>query len=188
MTPRLPPLDREEIDPDLLELPAFRRSGRPQPYNIYRTMAHHPELLRQWLVFADGIRFTGVLAARATELLILRTGWNCRSEYEWGQHVRWAHEAGITEVELRALCRDVESHEWNSEDAALLGAADELHRDSTISDDTWQALSRFFDAAQLIEIVLLVGQYHGVSYLLNAARVERDPELSSFPSDSDSDD
>lgn len=183
MTPRLPPLSRQEIEPDLLELPAFRRSGRPEPYNIYRTMAHHPGLLRQWLVFADGIRFTGVLAARTTELLILRTGWNCRSEYEWGQHVRWAREAGITDEELSALCRDVDAHGWSDEDAALLRAADELHRDSTVSDETWQALSAAFDAAQLIEILLLVGQYHGVSFLLNAARVERDPELASFPPD-----
>lgn len=181
MNPRLPPLDRQDIDPSLLELPAFQRSGRPEPYNIYRTMAHHPELLRQWLVFADGIRFTGRLPARATELLILRTGWNCRSEYEWGQHVRWAREAGITDAELLGLCRDVDAHGWSAEDRALLRAADELHQDATVSDGTWEDLASAFDPAQLIEIVLLVGQYHGVSYLLNAMRVERDPELPPFP-------
>lgn len=181
MTQRLPPLNREDIDPGLLALPAFQRSGRPEPYNIYRTMAHHPDLLRQWLVFADGIRFTGRLPARATELLILRTGWNCRSEYEWGQHVRWAREAGVTDAELVALCRDVDKHDWSAEDGALLRAADELHQDATMSDETWASLAAEFDPAQLIEIVLLVGQYHGVSYLLNAMRVEPDPELAAFP-------
>ena len=70
------PLDPEEIPPDLLELPALRRSGKPVPFNIYRTLAHHPDLLRQWLVFAEGIRFTGRLSERDRELLILRTGWN----------------------------------------------------------------------------------------------------------------
>jgi 4-carboxymuconolactone decarboxylase len=181
--PRLPPLDREQIAPDLLDLPAFRRSGRPQPYNIYRTLAHHPELLKQWLVFADGIRFTGRLPPRATELLILRTGWNCRSEYEWGQHVPWAREAGVTDAELDALCRDVDADDWSHTDAALLRAADDLHATSTVSDDTWDELATAFDAAQLVEIVLLVGQYHGVSFLLNALRIERDPGLASFPPD-----
>lgn len=183
MTPRLPPLRREQIDPDLLELPAFRRSGRPEPYNIYRTMAHHPGLLRQWLVFADGIRFAGTLSKRATELLILRTGWNCRSEYEWGQHVRWAQSAGVTDDELSALCRDVEAHEWSVTEAALLRAADELHVTSTISEATWTTLAETYDTAQLVEICLLVGQYHGVSYLLNALQIERDAVLPPFPDD-----
>jgi 4-carboxymuconolactone decarboxylase len=179
--PRLPPLDREQIAPDLLDLPAFRRSGRPQPYNIYRTLAHHPELLKQWLVFADGIRFTGRLPPRATELLILRTGWNCRSEYEWGQHVPWAREAGVTEDELAALCRGVDEHGWSRTDAALLRAADELHETAAVCEATWDDLAAAFDATQLVEIVLLVGQYHGVSFLLNALRIERDPGLAPFP-------
>lgn len=183
MTPRVPPLNRDQIAPDLLELPAFLRSGQPEPYNIYRTFAHHPELLRQWLVFADGIRFTGKLSRRASELLILRTGWNCRSEYEWGQHVRWARAAGVTDEELSALCKDVDAHPWSATDAALLRAADELHVGSAISDSTWATLSETYDAAQLVEICLLVGQYHGVSYLLNSLQIERDEVLPPFPDD-----
>jgi 4-carboxymuconolactone decarboxylase len=183
MTPRLPALGRDEIAPDLLDLPAFRRSGRPEPYNIYRTLAHHPALLRQWLVFADGIRFTGVLPARATELLILRTAWNCRSEYEWGQHVPWARKAGVTDSELHALCADLTAHGWSREELALLRAADECHAQARVTDETWAALADAYDEAQLIELLLLVGQYHGVSYLLNGLRIERDPELASFPVD-----
>jgi 4-carboxymuconolactone decarboxylase len=183
MTPRVPALRTDQIPPDLLELPAFRRSGRPEPYNIYRTFAYHPDLLRQWLVFADGIRFAGRLPSRASELLILRTGWNCRSEYEWGQHVRWARAAGVTDEELSALCREVDAHAWSPAEAALLSAADELHTDATVSDSTWEALAADYDEAELIEIILLVGQYHGVSFLLNALRIERDVDLGAFPED-----
>jgi 4-carboxymuconolactone decarboxylase len=183
MTPRIPPLPTDQIAPDLLELGAFRRSGRPEPYNIYRTFAYHPELLRQWVVFADGIRFAGRLPARASELLILRTGWNCRSEYEWGQHVRWARAAGVTDEELSALCRDVSAHPWQANEAALLHAADELHVDATVSSSTWEALVAAYDEAEIIEIILLVGQYHGVSFLLNALRIERDVDLGAFPED-----
>ncbi|GAC1608939.1 MAG: carboxymuconolactone decarboxylase family protein [Mycobacteriales bacterium] len=182
MTPRLRPLDPEEIPPDLLDLPAFRRSGRAVPFNIYRTLAHHPDLLRQWLVFSEGIRFTGRLPERDRELLILRTGWNCRSEYEWGQHVAFGRRAGMTDAELLALCQPVEEGAWTAPDRALLQAADELHKTATLSDEVWSAMASHYDEAQLVEACMLVGQYHLVSFSLNALRVERDEGLPPFPS------
>ena len=183
MSPRLRPLDPEEIAPDLLELPAFRRSSRPVPFNIYRTLAHHPDLLRQWLVFSEGIRFTGRLPARDRELLILRTGWNCKSEYEWGQHVAFGRRAGITDDELLALCRPLaEGSDWTASDRALLQAADELHDTSTLRDVTWTAMESHYDEAQLVEACMLVGQYHLVSFALNALGVDRDEGLPPFPS------
>ena len=181
MTPRLRPLDPEEIPPDLLELPALRRSGNPLPFNIYRTLAHHPDLLRQWLVFSEGIRFTGRLPERDRELLILRTGWNCRSEYEWGQHVAFGRRAGMTDEELESLCRPVDEGVWTASDRALLQSADELHETSTLSDEVWAAMASHYDEAQLVEACMLVGQYHLVSFSLNALRVDPDPGLPRFP-------
>lgn len=182
MTPRLRPLDPAEIPQDLLDLPAFRRSGSPVPFNIYRTLAHHPDLLREWLVFSEGIRFNGRLPERDRELLILRTGWNCKSEYEWGQHVAFGRRAGMTDDELLALCRPVADGAWSASDRTLLQAADELHNTSTLSDETWAAMVPHYDEAQLVETCMLVGQYHLVSFSLNALRVDRDEGLPPFPS------
>lgn len=181
--PRIRPLNREEIEPSLLELSAFQRSGQPTPFNIYRTLAYHPAMVRQWLGFADALRFAATLSARDRELLILRTGVNCKCEYEWGQHVPYARSGGVTDEELRALLDPIDQHPWANRDEVLLRAADELHAQSQISDETWARLVDEFDSKGLIEVVMLVGQYHLVSYVLNGFRVQRDEGLAPFPQD-----
>jgi 4-carboxymuconolactone decarboxylase len=51
-------------------------------------------------------------------------------------------------------------------------AADELHGSSRIMDDTWARLVRRYDEKQLIEICMLVGQYHVAAFTLNSLDVE----------------
>jgi alkylhydroperoxidase family enzyme len=70
---------------------------------------------------------------------------------------------------------------WSAEDEALLHAADELHEASVISDPTWDALAARFDDQQLIELCMLVGQYHLVAFALNSLRVQREPGVEGFP-------
>lgn len=181
MSERFPLLEREAIEPTLLELPAYRRSQRDQPYNIYRALAHHPEMVRRWLGFSDALRFEARLPGRDRELVILRTGVNCRCEYEWGQHVPYGRSAGITPEEFDALTRPLDAHPWPRRERALLAAADELHATSDLSDAAFAALEAELATDELIEVILLVGQYHLVSYVLNGLRVERDDGLEPFP-------
>ena len=181
MTNRIPLLGREQIEPSLLELPAYQRSKGPEPFNIYRTLAHHPAMVRHWLEFADALRFEAKLSGRDRELLILRTGVNCHCEYEWGQHVPYARASRVSDKELLALHRPIESHPWVANERALLMAADELHATSDLSEETWLPLSECYANDELIEVILLVGQYHLVSFVLNSFRVERDAGLEPFP-------
>src|ERR1700733_12222274 len=116
MTPRIPALGRAHIQPGLLELPAYRRSESEDPFNIYRTLAHHPSIVTQWLGFADALRFDGQLSGRDRELLILRTAVNCNCEYEWGQHVSYAEASGVREAEFRALRRPLDDWSWSQSD------------------------------------------------------------------------
>ena len=71
---------------------------------------------------------------------------------------------------------------WTDFDATLLRAADELHADQCISDDTWAALAARYDTQQLIELPMLVGHYHLVAMTLNTLGVQIDDGLSGFPS------
>src|SRR5207245_2181605 len=82
-------------------------------------------LVRRWLPFGT-MMLTGELPARDRELLILRTAWNCRSAYEWGQHVRIGLAAGVTQDEIDRVPPGPGAPGWSPLDAALLGAADEL--------------------------------------------------------------
>jgi 4-carboxymuconolactone decarboxylase len=175
--PRIPPLTGE-LDDQAREL-VTSVAGGPAAQNIFTTLVRHPGLFRKWIPFA-GKLLAGKLPARDRELLILRTGYRCGSEYEWGQHVLIGRAAGITDEELPRIQEGPDARGWSARDATLLRAADELHDDSCISDATWDALVTMYDEKQLIEIPMLVGHYHLVAYMLRSLGVLREPGVPGF--------
>jgi 4-carboxymuconolactone decarboxylase len=177
--PRVPPVRDEDLDDEGREfLQQVSREGRV--LNIYRTLVAHPKLLKRWGVFGTHVLYKSTLPARERELLILRTGWLCRSEYEWGQHVVIAKGVGVTNEEIERVMDGPDADGWAPFDAALLRAADELHSDAFISDATWAALTERFDTQQMIDVIFAVGQYHIVSMALNSLGVQRDEGVKGF--------
>ena len=164
--PRLEPLPLEEIDPDTRE----RFGGGPM-LNIFRTLAHHPKLLKRWLVFGNHVLSKSSLPARQRELVILRVGWRCRAEYEWSQHVDIALRSGVTEQDVERVAEGPDAAGLSDAERALLRATDELLDDTCVSDATWSALSAHFDTAQIIDLIFTVGQYNLVSMALNSLGV-----------------
>ena len=151
--------------------------------NIFDTLVRHPGLFRKWLPFG-GKLLSGKLPPRDRELLILRTGWLCRSAYEWGQHVLMARSVGVTDDEIARVVEGADAEGWDSFEQTLLRAADELHDDACISDGTWTALSERYDERQLIEVSMLVGHYHMVAFTLNTLGVEREAGVPGLPEES----
>lgn len=175
--PRIPPLDPREYD--LAQAELMSAVGPGPTVNIFSTLARHPGLFRRWLPFG-GKLLTGKLPARDRELLILRTGWRCRAEYEWAQHVPIARTAGLTHEEIERIKAGPAAPDWALFDAVLLRAADELKDDSCISDATWSTLDERYDERQLIEVPMVVGHYLLVSCVLNTLGVPLEPGVVGF--------
>jgi 4-carboxymuconolactone decarboxylase len=123
----------------------------------------------------------GVLPAHERELLILRAGYNCGSDYEWGQHVRLAERLGLPREEIDRVAAGPSAQGWSPADAALLRAADELHDSARISDETWALLAETHEERALIEIPMVVGHYTMLAYALNSFGVELDEGLERLP-------
>lgn len=173
--PRLEPLDPASLDEET------RRIVPAGALNIFRTLAHHPKLLKRWLVFGNHVLAKSTLPARERELAILRVGWRCRAEYEFGQHTAIGREAGVTDAEISALTEPLDGHGWSDEDRALLTAVDELHDDQCITDETWGALTGRWSDQQVLDLVFTVGQYTLVSMALNSCGVRLDEGVPGFP-------
>ena len=174
--PRLAPLAPEELDDDSRQLVGAR------PLNIFGTLAHHPKLLKRWLVFGNHVLAKSTLPARERELVILRTGWNCAAAYEFGQHTAIGRDAGLTAAEIAALCTDPADHDWSDDDRHLIAAADELHADQCITDATWAALTGRWSDEQVLDLIFAIGQYTLVSMALNSLGVALDDGVTGFPS------
>ena len=177
--PRIAPLPPEERSDDQQQLLEGVAAGVPAS-NIFATLVRHPGLYRHWLPFG-GKLLAGKLPPRERELLILRTAWNCRSEYEWGQHVLIGGASGLEDQEIDRVPHGPGAPGWSPFEQTLLQAADELHADSCLSDETWAALAARYDDRQLVEIPMLVGHYHMVGYALNSLGVQREEGIAGFP-------
>ena len=179
--PRVDPRSVNDCDEETTAILRASITGQDgKPLNIFATLAHHPKLLKRWLVFGNHVLSKSTIGARERELLILRTGWLCRAEYEWGQHVLIARQAGLTDEEIRRIQRGPDAAGWDAFDAALLRAADELHSDQVVSDSTWAELGKRYDTRQLMDVVFAVGQYTLVSMALNTLGVQRDAGVPGF--------
>ena len=165
-------VQRDLLDPD--------GTGGPT-LNLYTTLARHPVFYRPRAIQSNYIRTGSTLSGRVREMLILRTGWLCGAEYEWAQHVKSARRAGLTDDEIADIAHGPRARGWEPIEAALLTAVDELHRDDTISDETWGVLSAAFDEPELIDVVITVAGYKMVSIALNSLGVQLEPGLPGFP-------
>ena len=146
-------------------------------FNIFKTLANHPNLGRRWMVFANHILGKSTLSPRDREMLILRIGYLCQAGYEWGQHVQISRDLGMSDEEIRACQSGPDTPGISELDRWLLSAADELHADAHVSDTTWAGLAEHYDTQQLMDIVFTVGQYNLVSMALNSFGVQLDEGL-----------
>jgi 4-carboxymuconolactone decarboxylase len=178
--PRIAPVEKEYWTPEQKAiLEPFERQKRL--YNVFSTVANHPDLARDWLVFANHVLRKCTLPPRDREILILRIGWLCGAEYEWAQHTRIGKAVGLTDDDLKHIQQGPDAAGLSKNDRLLLKATDELHHDSFISDETWNALAQTYDTKQMMDLVFAVGQYNLVSMALNSFGVQLDPGLEGFP-------
>lgn len=147
-----------------------RLFGRGQLPAIFPVFHINPRLFWAWLFFASRLMPFGRLPAPSREKLILRTAWNCRSRYEWGQHVELALKHGVSDADIVALATAPQT--MSADDALLMQACDDICRQRLIGEATWAALAKRYSQPRLIEIMILVGHYEMVAGLLINAGIE----------------
>ena len=140
--------------------------------NIERTACYLPALMQHALPPPYDLTAKSLLPSRDKELLIIRTGWLCRAEYEFVAHVGIGLDIGITWEEIESIIEGSNSSSWKPEDTKLLKAVDELHENLFINDDTWKGLSRKYSNQQLMGIICVVARYHFVAMLNNSFGIQ----------------
>jgi 4-carboxymuconolactone decarboxylase len=174
--PRIAPLTPEEFTEEAKALTAKidQAAGLDPGEHVSEwlaTVLRHPALFSAHSELAV-LLMAGTLPARDRELAVMRTGWLAQAPFEWGGHVELAKRmAGITSEEIERVIAGSAAPGWGEHDRAVLRAVEELLGNAMISDETWAILAKTYDERQLIELPILVGQYLGVAYLQNSARV-----------------
>jgi len=145
-------------------------------------LARQPDLLAPFLGWAAALALHGVLSKRHHELLALRAARNCRNAFEWVEHAEFARAAGLTDDEVTAVADPgPDDPRWTPVEQALLRAADELHAQSDVGDATWAVLAGALEPAELVEMVLVVGQYTMLSQLANSTGITPPDDAPAVP-------
>ena len=148
---------------------------------VGRTFGRYPKLVGALEPAAGFTNRASKLQPHYRELLILRSGWNCRSEYEWAQHVGAVGRARDHGLDPPRIAEGPQAPVWTDLERLLLQAADELYRDSVVSDRTWNSLTPMLDTELLVSAVYTASDYRAISMSLNAYGVQLEPGNERFP-------
>jgi len=178
---RLAPLEPPYAESTAATLAEMMPPGVP-PLLLFRTIAHNPRVLGK--IRASNLLDRGSLDRRQREIVILRTTARCDCEYEWGVHVSFfAAKVALGEGEVAAtVYGKADDAVWSESERALIRLVDELHDTSRVSDALWAELRRHFRDDQLVELVVLAGFYHTISFVANGLGVPLEPGAPRFPS------
>lgn len=138
--------------------------------NLYRSLAHAPDLLEGWMEFAWALRPRCTTPRPLRELMILRTAVVMRSEYEWHQHRIMAIESGVPNEQIEALAAWQVSDLFDPRERAALMLTDAILT-GHVTDAVQHELSRHFSAQERVELVMTAGFYAMVPRVLDALRV-----------------
>jgi 4-carboxymuconolactone decarboxylase len=178
--PRVPPLRESQWTDEQRKLVEAHTTNRPL-LNMYATILNHPALYGPRLKFGSYLQRDSLLPPKTRELLVMRTAWLTRTDYEWGHHLEPAQKAGFSDEEIRLIASGPDAPGWSEEHAAVLRAADELRREAFISDRTWTTLSKYYDTQRLIEIIYTSGGYTMTALAINSLGVQLEPGFPGLP-------
>ncbi len=170
IAPLEPPFEAEVAT----ELEQMMPPGAP-PIALFRTFAKNLPMtraMRPWGSYELSRSLS--LSLREREIVIDRTCARCGCEYEWGVHVAFfAAKAALTSAQITSLTfGDAADACWTLErERLLIEAVDSLRETNDLSDDLASRLAAAFTEAERLDLFLLVGWYHAISYVARAARV-----------------
>lgn len=159
------------------------KSSPANVVNMRATMAHNRLVSKAMGMFSQTIllKFEDQLTRRDVEIAVLRTCWNCGSEYTFGQHGLVALVDGVTQGELYDATRPISQGSWTPAEAAMLQLVDDLCADDCVSDAAWAKAAQHYSAADMCQMLAVSGCYRMVCGFNNSAGVQLEDGVPGWP-------
>jgi alkylhydroperoxidase family enzyme len=181
---RIAPLEPPHDPETAAHLAALMPKGWDGPaLRLFRVWAKHLPMAEALRGVGRYVLAKGTLAPRDRELLILRTTARCGAEYEWGVHaVFFPARVGLDAATVAATRTGAaDDPAFTPRDRLLVALADALHDTSDLPDALWREVAAAWSEVECLEMLLVCGFYHLVSYTANATRLAREPFALRFP-------
>ena len=173
-------------EPDVEQQLARMMPSGVDPIGLFRTFARNMAMttaMHGWGGYELGRTLS--LSKRQREIVIDRVTARCGCEYEWGVHVAFFADAvSFSQDQVRSLTVGTPADDcWDDPvERLLIEAVDSLHDTSDIDDELFARLGAVLSDAQLLDLFMLTGWYHAISFCARAARVDLEPGAPTFAS------
>lgn len=157
MTSPCPPVSDADWPASIADM----KSGFAGALNVYRTMAHHPELLKAWATLRQHVVKDSALGPVRSEVVILRAAHRMGSPYEWAHHVSRARALGMSDARIAAIRGMPES-----EDGLIVRAVDALFDQRRLSPELEAELAAVLGRKGVFDLIATVGFYSVLGYIL----------------------
>jgi 4-carboxymuconolactone decarboxylase len=173
---RLPVLAPDDAKPDVR-----RALERLPPLAIFGTVANAQGTFVNWLRFGgdclDAEHFDPVLR----ELAILRVATlTPGADYEWAQHVPILLAVGGTEEQVTALeAGELDADALGEDGKLVVRFTEQVVADAAPDEATFAAMRERFAVAEIVQLLLVIGNYMMVGRVMATAQLEVDAVLGS---------
>ena len=181
--PRIKPLE-EPYEAEVAERLKKMMPGDNPPLALFRTFVRNMPManaMGPWGGYELGAKLS--LLLRDREIVINRSTARCGCEYEWGVHVAvFADAAKLSREQLVSITHGSSKDAcWTDErDRLLIESVDQLHDNGNIDDVLWARLANEFTTEQLLDLPMLTGWYHAISFFANSVGLENESFAPTF--------
>ncbi len=140
--------------------------------NVFRLMAHAHGSFDAWLRFGGSLLSDLELDDQLRELAILRVAHlTPGAEYEWVQHEAIAREVGVESARIAAARYEIPAE---GDDVLVLSFTEQVVLHASPDDETFTACAARFSSREMVELILVIGQYMMLGRLMATARIDID--------------
>jgi len=158
------------VEPSQNETLAQIETKSKRENHFYRMMAHKPEVLKNFPPLYAAIVGPGAADRRTKELVYLTASIANECAYCTAAHKASAKKAGVTDEEIQAI--ETEQYQnFSAADRAAIQYAREL-TESASAVETGDALFRYFNDEQIVEITLVTAMANFTNRFNNGLRVQ----------------
>ena len=171
---RLPLPRREDMDEagkkalDRASAPGASIAGLqgPSGIHLYSKGSEHLTALNRYL------RYQTSFSARVREIAILTVAREMDSQFEWVAHEPEGLKEGVEQEIIDIIKHRRSTAGLAAADAVLIELGREMFRDHKVKPETFAKAKAHFGAHQLVDLVLLMGNYAGTAALLCAFDIQ----------------
>ncbi len=170
---RISRLDRSEVAPDMAALydKAFAQRGNVP--NMFRVMAHRPEIFSTMQAHFAAVLNTGTVSTKLKELIIVRTSQVNVTPYCLASHTILARGLGWTDDQLAHLENWPQREDFTPAEKAALRLAETVTRDAhSVTDEQFAELRSFYSEGEIVELLCAIGLFNYFNRFNNALRMQ----------------